>query len=147
MDETVRGAWLQEKKTRFTHASGAVLTTDAPATYGGGSSFCSMDLVAAAIGSCALTVATMVSERIGFEMAGATVEVSRRMHEGGRYTLAALTVTVRLPEDLCAEEREMVERAVERCPVRAALHPDIPVELRFCYDVKPPASLSASAPM
>ena len=105
-----------------------------------------MDLVAAALGSCALTVATMVSERIGFEMGGATVEVTRRMHEPG-YTLAALTVTLRLPEDLCAEEREMVERAVGRCPVHAALHPDIPVEVRFCYDVKPPESMSASAAM
>ena len=146
MDEIVRGAWLEDKKTRFTHASGAVLTTDAPAAYGGGASFCSMDLVAAALGSCALTVATMVSERIGFEMAGATVEVSRRMHERG-FALAGLTVTLRLPEDLCEEERAMVERAVERCPVRAALHPDLAVEVRFCYDVKPPASLSASAPM
>ena len=146
MDETVRGAWLREKKTSFTHSSGAVLATDAPATYGGGSSFCSMDLLAAALGSCALTVATMVSERIGFEMAGTTVEVTRRMHERG-YALAALAVAVHLPEDLCAEEREIVERAVNRCPVRAALHPDVPVELRFCYDVKPSASTPASAAM
>ncbi len=144
MDEIVRGAWLEGKKTRFSHAGGAVLTTDAPAAYGGGASFCSMDLLAAALGSCALTVATMVSERVGFEMAGATVEVSRRMHERA-FSLAGLTVTLHLAEDLCEEERAMVERAVERCPVRAALHPDVAVELRFCYDVRPPASASASA--
>jgi uncharacterized OsmC-like protein len=105
-----------------------------------------MDLVAAALGSCALTVSTMVSERIGFEMAGATVEVSRRMQERS-FALAGLTVTLHLAEDLCEEERQMVERAVERCPVRAALHPDLAIELRFCYDVKPPANLAASASM
>ncbi len=134
MDEIVRGAWLREKQICFTHKGGSALTTDAPAAYGGGSSFCSMDLLAAALGSCALTVAAMVSERIGFDMAGAAVEVSRRMNERP-YGLAGLAVTLRLPGDLCEEERAMVERAVERCPVRAALHPDLSVELRFRYDV------------
>lgn len=98
-----------------------------------------MDVLAAALGSCALTVATMVSERIGFEMDGTSVEVTRRMHERG-YSLAALAVTVHLPEDLCTEERGMVERAVNHCPVRAAINPDVPVEVSFRYDVKPSAS-------
>lgn len=146
MDETLRGVWIKGKKVSFMHSSGAVMTTDAPAAYGGGSSFCSMDVLAAALGSCALTVATMAAERIGFEMAGTTVEVTRRMQERG-YGLAGLAVTLHLPEDLCEEERQMVQRAVERCPVRAALDPNLPLELRFCYDVRPPASTAASAAM
>ena len=102
-----------------------------------------MDLLAAALGACSLTVTTMLSERIGFEMAGTSVEVTQHLKEPG-HGLAGLAVVLHLPGDLCDEELQMVERAVAHCPVRAALRPDLPLEVRFCYDVEPLSS-SASA--
>lgn len=143
MDDTIRGAWVQDKQVLLTHPGGPSLICDLPAEYGGGKSFCPTDLVAAALGACSLTVAGLAAERIGFDMTGTTVEVNGVMQKKP-FRIVSIAVTLHLPEDLCDEERQMVERAVEHCPVRASLDPGIGVEVRYCYDVQPPAAGAAA---
>src|SRR5512147_194986 len=122
---------------RATHGpSGQQFTTDAPTDNGGkGAAFSPTDLVATALGACLTTVMALAANRLGVDLDGTKVRVVKEMTANPVRRIGALTATVTLPPGrrLSAEDRLILERTANTCPVKQSLHPDVRVDIRFEY--------------
>jgi uncharacterized OsmC-like protein len=135
MGVPITGSYLGNKRVGMIHEpSGARIETDAPKDNGGeGALFSPTDLVAAALGSCAVTTIALYAERSGIQVQGMRFAVEKQMRTEPR-RIGALPLTIYLPSTLTPEERERVERAARACPVHRSLHPEVQAELTFCYE-------------
>lgn len=128
-----------ELHTMVTHApSGRAFTTDAPTDNGGqGEAISPTDLMAAALGSCVLTVMGLVAQRNGLDIAGATASVVKEMATHPVRRVGSLSVVVRVPAEkaaqLLATDRARLEAAAMHCPVHHSLHPEVRVDIRIEY--------------
>ena len=114
--------------------SGKTLLTDAPVDNGGlGEEFSPTDLVGTALGTCFLTVMGLVAQRSGIDLQGAKVRVEKSMTADPVRRIGSLKVVVLLPPSLSISptDRNKLERAVQSCPVKQSLHPDVEVEVLF----------------
>jgi putative redox protein len=110
--------------------SGVQVTTDAPLdNCGRGESFSPTDLVAAALGACMLTIMGIVGDRHQMDLSGVEVKVEKHMVATPVRRIAALPVTISVPGEFSAEEKERLEKAALTCPVHQSLGEgiDIPV--------------------
>lgn len=113
--------------------SGSKIETDAPKdNQGKGERFSPTDLVGAALASCILTTMAIVSERDGISLEGSTASVEKRMTDSPR-RIESLTVHIRLPARLSADQRRKMENTAKACPVHKSLHPDVRLPITFEY--------------
>ena len=113
--------------------SGAKIQTDAPKdNEGKGEAFSPTDLVAAALGSCMLTIMGIVARRHAINMTGARAHVEKEMASDPR-RISKLPVQITVPVDLSSKERKILEAAALPCPVHKSLHPDIVSKIEFRY--------------
>jgi putative redox protein len=119
----------------LTHGpSGAKITTDAPKdNEGRGEAFSPTDLLAAAQGSCMVTIMGIAARRAGIDIAGTRVHVKKEMVAGAYRRIKKLEVTITLPRPLSPDERSTLERAAESCPVHRSLSKDVEVAIRYVY--------------
>jgi putative redox protein len=114
--------------------SGCTVETDAPADNEGlGERFSPTDLVATAMGSCALTIMGIAARKQGFAFEGARVTVQKHMTSAPYRRIGRLALRFTMPATLDQGKRRLLEKAAEECPVRRSLHPDIEVQLQFDY--------------
>ena len=120
---------------RLTHGpSGATIHTDAPKdNMGKGESFSPTDLVAAALGSCMLTLMGIFANRHGLNLTGTRVQVQKEMIQEPVRKIGKLTVIFKFPGGIPATQREDLQRAALTCPVYKSLHPDIEIPVSFHY--------------
>ncbi len=112
------------------------IATDAPVDNGGtGGAFSPTDLVAAALGSCIVTIMGIAAQRIGIDIAGTRVHVTKEMVADPVRRIGAITVTITLPKGLALSEndKKRLEQAGATCPVKQSLHSDVRVNLSFIY--------------
>jgi putative redox protein len=113
--------------------SGAELNTDAPKdNQGRGESFSPTDLVAAALGSCMLTVMGIMARTLEIDITGATASVEKEMTPPPR-RIERLAVKIHVPQSISAENRVKLERAAHTCPVHKSLHPDVQMPIEFTW--------------
>ncbi len=126
-------------RCRVTHGpSGMALTTDAPTDHHGqGAAFSPIDLVAAAMSSCLLTVMGIVAQRHGLDLVGTRVHVTKEMGNTPTRRIGTLAVTVTFSVCFDESQRMLLERTARSCPVHHSLHPDLHAPITFVY----PASL------
>ncbi len=114
--------------------SGSELNTDAPKdNQGRGESFSPTDLVATALGACMLTVMGIAARTLNIDIAGATATVEKEMTAAPPRRIESLTVRIRVPQSISAENRQKLERAAHTCPVHKSLHPDIQTPIEFTW--------------
>lgn len=114
--------------------SGAKLKTTAPKDNGGdGSSFSPTDLVATALGSCVLTILSMVAKRKDIDVTGATATVTKHMSTDAPRRIVGLPVEVHVPVDVPEEHRPLLERAAHGCPVHATLGDRVDAPITFTW--------------
>ncbi|MCX7803634.1 MAG: OsmC family protein [Planctomycetota bacterium] len=116
--------------------SGQTITTDAPVDNGGrGEAFSPTDLLAAAYGTCIMTIMALVAKRSGVDIRGATVRVVKEMATAPSRRLGSLDVTVTLPPGLKLSDadRRKLEAAAKACPVHESLHPEAKINTKFVY--------------
>lgn len=137
MSTSIYGKYLGDKQVELLHEqSGAMVVTDAPLDNQGlGRSFSATDLVAAALGSCILTIAGIVAERNTYDISGSYFRIEKHMSRDMPRRILSMPVVFHLPASLSAEARQKIERAAQSCPVHHSLHPDVQREIRFEYDV------------
>ena len=112
--------------------SGTLLETDAPTdNQGKGERFSPTDLVATALSTCILTILGIVAERHGWSLEGCSARVEKTMSSEAPRRIAQLTVWVQLPAGLEAQQRSLLQRAAETCPVKVSLEGAIPMELHW----------------
>jgi putative redox protein len=130
----ITGQYVHPLGMELTHAaSGAVLRTAAPRdNHGDGSSFSPTDLLAAALGSCMVTVMGILAVREGIPFEGVSFRVEKHMR-GAPRRIDKLPVTIQMPGGLSAEQRKKLESAALTCPVHLSLLPEIEREVTFAY--------------
>jgi putative redox protein len=121
-----------DKHSQITHGpSSAVLETDAPKDNNGrGESFSPTDLVAAALGSCMVTVMAISAEKEGIDMRGAKSSVIKEMVANPR-RISRLSVEIEMPKTVPASAREKLEHIAQTCPVAKSINQEIAVPINF----------------
>jgi putative redox protein len=117
-------------------ASGQTLLADVPKEYGGpGEAFSASDLVAAALGACVMGTLAFVAQRNHLDLAGMTAKVEKEMTVVPVRRIGSMKLVVSMPKGLrlSEDDRNKLETAAGRCPVKQSLHPDIHVEVEFVY--------------
>jgi uncharacterized OsmC-like protein len=115
--------------------SGAVVLTDAPVdNHGKGEAFSPTDLVAAALGTCTMTVMGIVAARHGIELAGMRAETVKEMTQAPPRRIAALRTTITVPLPADHPQREVLEKAGLSCPVHESIHPGIDATIEFVWN-------------
>jgi putative redox protein len=129
----IDSAYLGELRCRSSHGpSGSEIDTDAPSdNQGKGERFSPTDLVATALSTCMLTVMGIVAERHGWSLEGCSARVEKTMTAEPPRRIALLRVWVTLPEALDAQQRSLLKRAAETCPVKCSLEGAVPMELHW----------------
>lgn len=114
--------------------SGHAIPTDAPAdNHGKGEAFSPTDLLAAAIGTCTVTIMGIAAEKHGIDIAGTRVTVLKSMVADPARRIGKLDVTITLPRALPAEQRTLLENAARTCPIHKSLHPNVEAPVTFVY--------------
>ncbi|WP_114992073.1 OsmC family protein [Synechococcus sp. UW179A] len=112
------------------HGSGAVLITDAPIDNAGqGEAFSPTDLLATSVATCMLTIMGITAKSRGWSLEGSTAEVNKHMTERGPRKVERLRVHLKLPQHLSDEQRSLLQRVAEQCPVKRSLDPLMQLEL------------------
>jgi putative redox protein len=112
--------------------SGSALDTDAPTdNQGKGERFSPTDLVATALSTCMLTIMGIVAERHGWALEGCTARVEKTMTSEPPRRIALLSVWVQLPAALDEQQRAVLRRAAEACPVKRSLQGAVAMELHW----------------
>lgn len=115
--------------------SGTALTTDAPKdNQGRGESFSPTDLVAAALGSCMLTVMGIMARSLDVDIAGTTATVKKEMTSGPVRKIQRLTVMIHVPHRLSEEHRQKLAHAARSCPVHKSLDPEVEKRVEFRWE-------------
>jgi putative redox protein len=123
-----------EKHCEIEHGpSQSIISTDAPKDNNGrGELFSPTDLVAAATGSCILTVMAIMAEKDGVNLKGAYTTVEKEMVLNPR-RIGKLTINVFMPKDVEESYRQKLENTAHTCPVKKSLHPEMQLPMQFHY--------------
>ena len=114
--------------------SGSTIQTDAPKdNMGRGEAFSPTDLVAAALGSCMLTVMGIAAAKHNIDLKGTTVEVSKEMITSPVRRIGSISVILHMAPGIPQEKRAILEAAAHSCPVHKSLHPDVQTPIQFIY--------------
>ena len=132
---TIKSSYLGNLRTQATHVlSGNALLTDAPLDNNGkGEAFSPTDLVAAALGSCMVTIMGIVAEREGVSLEGLSWEVTKIMQSDPRkiqeiqvnFYWSGPTFTPALSQKL--------KNAARTCPVALSLDPVLTQTITFDF--------------
>ena len=110
--------------------SGATLSTDAPLdNEGKGEAFSPTDLLATSLGTCMLTIMGITARSRGWSLEGASASVDKVMSTDGPRRIDTLRVTLQLPEQLDDDQRALLQRVAEQCPVKRSIVPLINAEI------------------
>ncbi len=122
----------QKGRCRIRHLlSGEEIITDLPPEYGGGGrSFSSTDLVSAALGSCILSTIDTLFDREGFESRKIAVTVTKALADRPK-RIKTISIEIGYPQKLSDLFQKKVRRAMEACPVKRSLNPEIEIRILF----------------
>jgi putative redox protein len=129
----IDSAYQGQLRCQSSHGpSGTLLETDAPTdNQGKGERFSPTDLVATALSTCMLTIMGIVADRHGLNLEGTTARVEKTMTSEAPRRIAQLSVWVELPAGLEPQQRALLQRAAENCPVKLSLEGCVPMELHW----------------
>jgi len=104
--------------------------TDAPLDNAGkGEEFSPTDLLATSVATCMLTIMGITARSRNWSLEGSTAEVDKQMTQSAPRKVAKLRVHLKLPQQLSNEQRALLQRVAEQCPVKHSLDPSIELEL------------------
>ncbi len=131
---TLKTKHLGNLRTEITHLqSGGTVTTDAPTDNNGKGEYISpTDMVAGALGSCMLTLMEMAAVRLGLDMTGTTLDITKIMAADPR-RIGEIQIDVWFPFAADEKSRTILQRAADTCPVSKSLHPELRQTVKFHY--------------
>ena len=114
--------------------SGNEIVTDAPIdNKGKGEAFSPTDLLATSLGNCMLTTIGIAAQEHGFNIDGATCEITKIMAANPRRVEEIVTVLQFPGSGYSDKEKKIIELAANTCPVVYSLHPDLKKTVSFNY--------------
>ncbi len=131
---TIETIYLGDLRTEITHVqSGNKVITDAPTDNNGKGEYISpTDMVAAALGSCMMTLMAIAARRLEIELKGTRIEIQKVMAADPR-RIAEIRLDFYFPGEYSEKDRKILERAAETCPVGKSLHPDLKQLVNYHY--------------
>ena len=112
--------------------SGQSILTDAPVdNMGKGEFFSPTDLVAAAMGTCMLTIMGIVANKHKIDMTGSTASVVKDMAAAPARRIGVLKVAITVPTVLTDEQKKILENAAMACPVHKSISHDVNIPVEF----------------
>ena len=132
---TASGKYLGTLRTQVTHTqSGTTLITDAPTdNQGKGEAFSPTDLLATALGTCAVTTMAIEARRQGFDPASITFTILKKM-AGGPRRVAGVDLAISWPGGApAAADVEKLKHAALHCPVAISLAAEVVQDIRFDF--------------
>lgn len=133
--ETIHTTYLGELRTEAVHLrSGAKLITDAPVdNQGKGEAFSPTDLLAAALGSCMLTIMGIAARTHSIKLEGTKIRITKNMASDPR-RVKEVVIEFDFPAvDYSEKEKAILEHAARTCPVALSLHPELEQTINFNY--------------
>ncbi|MBC7743575.1 MAG: OsmC family protein [Flavobacterium sp.] len=124
---TIETNYLGDLRTEATHIqSGNKLITDAPLdNKGKGEAFSPSDLLAAALGSCMLTIMGITAREQGINIEATTCSIVKIMASDPR-RVSEVQIKFNFPIANYSDKiQTILKRAAYNCPVAKSLHPDI----------------------
>ena len=114
-------------------ASGEKIITDAPIDNNGkGEAFSPTDLVAAALGSCMITIMAIAAEKHGVDVSRTNALVKKEMSSDPR-RISEIAIDINMDKNIDKKDRDRLEKAALACPVQKSLHPEIKKKIQFFY--------------
>jgi putative redox protein len=112
--------------------NGQELVTDAPKdNMGKGEMFSPTDLLAAALGSCVLTLMGIAANRLKVDLQGLRLTVEKEMAQMPARRIGRLVIHVYCPKTFDNDITQKLETSGSHCPVHQSLHPDTKQEFFF----------------
>ena len=126
---TIKTTYQGNLRTQATHLqSGTSILTDAPTDNNGkGEAFSPTDLVAAALGSCMMTIMGIVAQRHDIDLQNTEMEITKVMSAELPRRIARIEINFKMHTGVAVSEDDKTKlvRAAHTCPVALSLHPDI----------------------
>tara|TARA_R110001599_G_scaffold293529_4_gene497411 strand:- start:1551 stop:1955 length:405 start_codon:yes stop_codon:yes gene_type:complete len=132
---TVKSKYTGNLSTEAVHVkSGNGIVTDAPVDNNGkGEAFSPTDLVAAALGSCMMTVMAIAGEKKGLNMEGMNVESTKIMSANPRRISEIQLDFFWSDCSLSDKDREWIKEIGLTCPVAQSLREDLKQSIEFHF--------------
>ena len=130
---TAKIIYKGDLRTEATHLqSGTTIVTDAPTDNNGkGEAFSPTDLVATALGNCAMTIMGMVANREHIDLTGTAIEVTKIMGTEPRRVIE-VQVNFNFPQlNIDDRQRKLLENAALTCPVAKSLSAELIQNIKF----------------
>jgi putative redox protein len=120
----------------LTHGpSGTTIKTDAPTdNMGKGEFFSPTDLVAAALGSCIVTIMGIYAKKNHISLIGLKAEVSKEMMSVPVRKISRLEAKISMPKGLTPSQRQALEKVALTCPVHKSLSSEVAAPISFHYE-------------
>ncbi len=132
---TIQTQYTSGLRTCATHVrSGEVIITDAPVdNQGKGEAFSPTDLLAAALGSCMLTIMGISAREHGFDIDGTQVDITKIMGTNPR-RVQEVIIDFSFPHrNYTDKQKKLISLAADTCPVAKSLHPDMKQTIRLNF--------------
>lgn len=132
---TVEGKYLGGLSCELTHLkSESKIYTDAPIDNNGkGQNFSPTDLVAAALGSCMITIVGIRALAKNIEIGKPSYSIRKIMGSNPR-KISKIEVQINFPSSINLKDREYLEKEALKCPVALSLNTDLVQDVRFSYN-------------
>lgn len=129
----IQGKYLKNLRCEMEHPSSTVILTDAPKDNRGKGKFYSpTDLVAAALGSCMLTIIGIRAQDKGIKIGKPEFEISKHMQSNPR-RIGKIVIQIYFHEDIKQADRDYLEKEAKNCPVALSISEGIQQEITFQY--------------
>lgn len=124
--------YLGDLRTEATHMqSGEKIITDAPVdNHGKGEAFSPTDIAATSVASCMITIMGIAAEARKIDMTGTKAEVNKIMSDSPR-RINEVQLNISFPKHLLVNEKNILRKAGEKCPVVLSIHPEIKLSIHF----------------
>lgn len=133
MGVKIKGKYAGELRYILTHQTGEKIQTDAPLdNHGKGEAFSPTDLVAAALGSCMLTIIAIRAETKSIKIGNPSFSVLKEMNTTPR-RIKEIQVEISLPKELNNAEKNYLETEARKCPVALSINSKIEQNITFTY--------------
>ena len=111
--------------------SGTIVESDAPTdNKGKGEKFSPTDLLCVSLATCMLTTMGIKARDLQVEITNATADVTKHMFSDPR-RVGKIEVIVNLPATGNEEQRQILQKAGDNCPVMKSIHPNIEVLINY----------------
>ncbi len=114
--------------------SGTTIESDAPTdNKGKGEKFSPTDLLCVSLATCMLTTMGIKAMELLVDITNAKADVTKHMLSDPR-RVGKIEVTINLPENGNENDRKILQKSADNCPVMKSIHPGIEVITKYNWE-------------